>query len=119
MKIAITAQGPTADSMVDERFGRSFWISFYDEETGEWEHFDNSKSRNAMQGAGIEAAQVVADKTASIVITGVTGPKAYRALKAAKIIPFYGAKGTVQEALNAYKNGELTEGTMEAAVGQP
>ncbi len=119
MKIAITAQGSDPDSRVDERFGRAFWILFHDEADGSWDALENSIARNAMQGAGIQAAQQVSERKIDVLITGVTGPKAYKALEAAGIRVMHGAKGTVREALQDYHQGRLTEASSETAVGAP
>lgn len=119
MKIAITAQGSNPESIVDQRFGRAYWILFYDEAGDSWEAMENSGARNALQGAGIQAAQQVADRQAGVLITGVTGPKAFKALHVAGIRVMHGAKGTVREALQAYLRGSLTEASAEMAVGSP
>lgn len=117
MKIAITAQGPKPESTVDQRFGRAYWLLFYDEDSASWEALENSSARNAMQGAGIQAAQQVADRKAAVLITGVTGPKAYTALQAAGIKVMHGATGTVVDALQAYRQGQLVEASADDAVG--
>jgi predicted Fe-Mo cluster-binding NifX family protein len=119
MKIAVTAQGPEPDSQVDQRFGRAYWILFYDQTSDSWEALENSGARNAPQGAGIQAAQQVSDRQAKVLITGVTGPKAFKALTAAGIRVVHGAAGTAREALQAYRQGRLTEASAEMAVGAP
>ncbi len=119
MKIAVTSQGETPESSVDERFGRAYWILIYDEVDDSWEALENSVARNAMQGAGIQAAQLVSDHQATVLITGVTGPKAFRALDAAGVRVMHGAKGTVQEALQIFCAGGLTEASADMAVGAP
>jgi predicted Fe-Mo cluster-binding NifX family protein len=117
MKIVITAQGETPDSAIDQRFGRALWFLVYDEETDNWKAIDNSQAYNAMQGAGIQAAQTVLDQKTQIVISGATGPKAFRALEAGGVKMFIGASGTVKEALEAFKKGQLKEATMADATG--
>ncbi len=68
---------------------------------------DNTQNFNAMQGAGIQAAETVCRHGAECVITGHCGPKAFRALKAAGIKIAIGAKGTVMQAIEDYKSGKL------------
>ena len=119
MKIAITAQGPSPESAVDRRFGRAYWMLFYDQASRSWEAMENSVARNAVQGAGIQAAQQVADRQAAVLITGITGPKAFRALRTAGVKIIHGASGTVQESLQAYLDGLLAEATAEMAAGTP
>ncbi|OHB25480.1 MAG: hypothetical protein A2X84_13585 [Desulfuromonadaceae bacterium GWC2_58_13] len=119
MKIAITAQGSDPDSKVDQRFGRAYWLLFYDEASDSWEALENTSARNALQGAGIQAAQQVSDQRAEVLITGVTGPKAFKALNAAGIRVMHGALGTAREALQTYLQGGLIEASAEMAVGAP
>ncbi len=119
MKIAVTARGPTPDSPVDERFGRAYWLLLHDDQTGTWEAVDNTEARNAVQGAGIRAAQEVASRGASAVLTGVTGPKAYRALDAAGIAVYHGIRGTAEDAVADWKAGRLSKATAGDALGRP
>jgi predicted Fe-Mo cluster-binding NifX family protein len=58
-------------------------------------------------GAGIEAAQLVAKTEVKTVVTGNMGPNAFKTLSAAGIIVYTGADGTVKEAIEKYKKGEL------------
>ena len=67
-------------------------------------------------GAGIQAAQLVAGKGVEAVLTGNVGPNAYQTLAAAGVKIAIGATGTVQEAVEKYKNGEL-KGTSAPTVG--
>jgi predicted Fe-Mo cluster-binding NifX family protein len=61
----------------------------------------------ASGGAGIQAAQAIANKDVKLLITGNVGPKAFQALAAAGIEVATGAFGTVREAVEKYKSGEL------------
>ena len=108
MKIAITAQGEQLQSPVDPRFGRAKWFVVIDTETGDFETVDNKKNFDAAQGAGIQAGRNVAELGVEAVITGNVGPKAFATLRAAGIDAYIGACGTVQEALDQFKVGELT-----------
>jgi predicted Fe-Mo cluster-binding NifX family protein len=107
MKIAITSQGTGLDSDVDPRFGRARWLLVYDLEAGTVDVFDNLSNRNAMQGAGIQAAQNVADQGVSHLLTGHCGPNAFRALSAAGVQVVVGVDGSVQDAIDQFKRGEL------------
>ena len=117
MKIAITAQNPSPESQVDPRFGRAAWIMIYDQEKKSWESIDNSAGINASHGAGIQAAQKVADHQAEALVTGAIGPKAFKSLSAAGIKIYHGATGTVENALSAYLEGQLTEASSNDATG--
>jgi len=111
MKIAVTAAGTGLDSEVDPRFGRCANFIFVDTETDEVEAVANS-GMTASGGAGVQAAQLVADKGAEVVLTGNCGPNAYRTLEAAGVKLVVGVSGTVREAIEKQKTGEFesTEG---------
>lgn len=106
MKICVTSTGPTMDASVDPRFGRCQYFVFVDPETMEYEAMPNP-SIGASSGAGIQAAQTVADKGADVVITGEVGPNAIQILEAATISIAAGASGTISDAIEQYKSGEL------------
>ena len=108
MKIAITSQGDSLESMVDPRFGRCAYFIVIDPATEKLEAVSNPAA-DAMGGAGPQAAQTIAHKGVVGVITGNVGPNAFQTLKAANIRAFQFASGTVKEALAKYKKGELQE----------
>jgi predicted Fe-Mo cluster-binding NifX family protein len=66
-------------------------------------------SIGASSGAGIQAAQTVADKGAGVVITGNVGPNAIQTLGATNISIVTGASGTVRDAIEQYKSGGLQQ----------
>jgi predicted Fe-Mo cluster-binding NifX family protein len=107
MKIAITARGGSLDSEVDPRFGRAGCFIVVDPDTMEFEVVDNKQNVQAASGAGVQAAQLVADHNIAAVLTGNCGPKAFRTLKAAGIEVFVGISGTVKEAIAVYKGSKL------------
>jgi len=107
MKIAVTAQDHQMTSRVDPRFGRSKCFIVVDTDTGDWITSDNSQNLNAAQGAGVQAANTVVGLGVDAVLTGHCGPRAFRALQAADIQVFTGVEGTVEEAVERFKNGEL------------
>jgi predicted Fe-Mo cluster-binding NifX family protein len=109
MKIAVTAQGPTLESEVDLRFGRARYFIVADTETGEFQAVDNEQNLNAAQGAGVQAAQLVAAQGVEALLSGHCGPKAFQVLTAGGIKIFNGAAGTVADAIEQFKAGELTE----------
>lgn len=108
MKICVTSNGPTMDASVDPRFGRCQYFVFVDSETMEYEAMPNP-SIGASSGAGIQAAQTVADKGASVVITGQVGPNAIQTLGATNISVVTGASGTISDAIEQYKSGGLQQ----------
>jgi len=107
MKVAISSEGSSLDSRVDQRFARARWFIFADTETGQWESYDNTQAAGASHGAGVQASGLMADRGVDVVITGHCGPNAFRALNAAGIKVVLGASGTVAEVLQRFKNNEL------------
>lgn len=115
MRIVITASGKDLESPVDPRFGRAAFLIVADVETGAFEVHDNVQNLNAVQGAGIQAARQVVDLGAGAVITGHVGPKAFVALQAAGVKVYAGAAGSIRQAIEQYKAGQLAE-TGQATV---
>ena len=107
MKIAVSAEGQHLSSRVDPRFGRARWFVIYDTDSDAYEAHNNVQVLNLPQGAGIQAAQHVIDKKAEVLLTGHCGPNAYRTLEAGGVKVVVDVKGTVKEAIERYKNGEL------------
>ena len=83
MKIAVTSKGMTLDDEIDPRFGRAPYILIVDTESLAVEALDNSENVNAFKGAGIQAATMVADKGAEVLLTGYCGPNAFKTVQAA------------------------------------
>ena len=106
MKIAISSSGTDQSAQVDPRFGRCQYFIIVDTESGNTEAVPNA-AQSAGGGAGIQAAQTVADKGAEIVLTGNVGPNAHRALQAAKITVITGVSGTVSDALKGFQEGKF------------
>lgn len=107
MKIAITCRNPYLNAEVDPRFGRAEAFVVYDIDTGAFEVVDNQQNLDAPQGAGIQAAESVSEAGAEYVLTGHCGPKAFRALTAAGIKVIVGLEGTVKDAVERFRAGEL------------
>ena len=107
MKIAVSSRGPQLTSEVDPRFGRASYILIVDSETSEIEVLNNSLNANAFKGAGIQAATMVSDKGANVVMTGYCGPKAFEVLAAANIRVVNDVGGTVSEAITRFKTGRV------------
>lgn len=107
MKVAVTSQGKDLTSPVDPRFGRARFFVVVDLDTGAFQVKDNAVGLNAAQGAGIQAAETVSRCDVAAVLTGHCGPKAFRALTAAGIRIYTGASGTVGEAVDQFRAGQL------------
>jgi len=108
MKICVSASANNLDAPVDPRFGRCPYFVIVNSETMEFEAIPNTAS-GVMSGAGIQAAQTIANRNVKVLITGNVGPNAFQALSAAGIKIVTGASGTVREVIERYKRGELKE----------
>lgn len=107
MKVAISAKGSDLSSEVDPRFGRAAMIIIVDIETMELKTIDNSVNANTFKGAGIQAATMIHDRGAEVLMTGYCGPKAFQTLLAAGIRVISGVTGTVGDAVARLKSGEV------------
>jgi len=115
MKICLSATTENLDSQLDPRFGRCPYLLIVDSETMNFEAIPNMAAGET-GGAGIRAAQIIADKGVKVVITGNVGPNAFGALSAAGIEIVTGVSGTVRAAVEKYKKGELGR-TRSPTVG--
>lgn len=106
MKIAVSSSGNDLSAQVSPVFGRCPYYLFVDTESMEFEAVANP-AISAPGGAGIQAAQFVADQGAKAVLTGNVGPNAFNVLQAAGVQVFTVTGGTVEEAVEAYKEGRL------------
>lgn len=109
MKIAISSSGNGIESALDDRFGRALKFIILDTDTDTCTVIDNTKNLEAAQGAGIQSAQNVIETGARVVITGHTGPKAFKLLNENGIKIYYAGRSTVKEAINAFREGKLSE----------
>ncbi len=115
MKVVVTSQGSDLNSQVDPRFGRAKNFIVVDTDTEEFSVHDNTQNLNAAQGAGIQAARTVVDLGVQVVLTGNVGPKAFTTLQAGNVKVYPGAAGTVKDAVEKFKAGQL-QGADKANV---
>ena len=108
MKIAVSAKGNTMESQIDQRFGRAAFFIIVQTDDMEVEVVDNSAVA-ASGGAGISAAQMIADKDVEAVVTGNVGPNAMNVLKAAKIKLYKGSAESVKENVELFKKGHSSK----------
>jgi predicted Fe-Mo cluster-binding NifX family protein len=108
MKIAVSATGKDLNCQIDPRFGRCQYFIFVDPETMEFEASEN-EGLMAMGGAGVQAAQLIVQRGATVLITGNLGPNAASALSASGIKVYLVPGGTVKDVIEGYKSGSLRE----------
>lgn len=107
MRIAVASRGPDPTSQVDPRFGRAHSFLVFDTESGQYAILQNSRSAAAAQGAGVKAAQLVSAENVDVVIAGNFGPKAFRALSLSGAKMIIWSEGTVSQAVDLTKQGQL------------
>ncbi len=108
MKIAISTEKDTIDSLIDQRFGRCKYFLIID--TDKNELIEAVENQGAIQGhgAGIKAAQQIGEQKVDAVITGQLGPNATNVLKQLGIKAFY-SSGIAKDAIDSYSNNKLDE----------
>ncbi|MEA3448392.1 MAG: NifB/NifX family molybdenum-iron cluster-binding protein [Bacteroidota bacterium] len=100
MKIVFPSDKADWNAKLDERFGRADGFVVYDDNDESLTFIDN-ESKNDGHGVGVQAAQVVIQAGADVVVTsGPFGPKASSVLSQSgiKIFPQMGVI-TIREAL--------------------
>jgi predicted Fe-Mo cluster-binding NifX family protein len=108
IKIAISSTGENLTDNVSEIFARCpFFIiaEIKDQKIERIEVLEN-KSTDQMSGAGISAAQLMAEKNVNAVITGNVGPRALDVLKQFNI-EIYTGSGAIKKVLQEFINGKL------------
>jgi len=107
MKIAVTSMGRDLTSAVDPRFGRAAYILIVDTDTKDFKVIDNTVNVSAFKGAGIQAATMIAEAGAEVLLTGYCGPNAFRTLEAAGIKVGSDISGTVADTVVAFLEGKI------------
>lgn len=120
MKIAVTAKKNTGlETDIDPRFGRANYFAIVDTVNMDVNFIANTAAESS-SGAGVGAAQLIADQNVDIVISGSFGPKAFNGLSAADIKLYSVNGGTIKEAVEDYNNGvlqQLTTATNNGHIG--
>ncbi len=113
MKIAISSDGVTLESTIDQRFGRCKYFVIVD--TEKITVIDAVENQGAIQGhgAGIKAAQQLGELSVEAVITGNLGPNATKVLDTLEI-KTYAASGILKDAIEQFNEGKLDKITEVA-----
>ena len=117
MKIAVSSIGNSADTQVDQRFGRASGFMIFDTEKNEYEYLPNNQVLNLPQGAGIQAAQNVVNANVNAVITGHCGPKAFKVLELAEVDVYLGVSGKVEDIIKQFNEGKLEKASNADVEG--
>jgi predicted Fe-Mo cluster-binding NifX family protein len=79
---------------------------------------DNKENVNALKGAGIQAASMISEKGAEVLLTGFCGPNAFKTLNAVNVGVANDASGSVRDAVKAYLDGKLPLSDKANVEGQ-
>jgi len=117
MKVAVTATGPSLDARVDPRFGRCPYFLVVETDDASWKAVENPNV-SLGGGAGIQSAQLMAERGVQTVLTGNCGPNAYQTLSAAGIGVIVGCSGTVADVIEQFKAGQLNAADEPSVAGK-
>jgi len=107
MRIAITATGPSLEANVDPRFGRCPYFLIVETDDLGFEAIENPNLALG-GGAGIQSAQLMAERGVKHVLTGNCGPNAHQTLSAAGIVVSVGCSGPIRQVIEQFKAGRFT-----------
>lgn len=107
MKVVATVNGRDLEAPMSPIFGRCPTYLLVDTETMAYEVVDNP-AISAGGGAGVQAAQFVLGHGVEAVLTGNVGPNAFGVFQAGGVPVYLVKDGTVRQAIEAYKGGQLS-----------
>ena len=101
MRLAIPVDEQSMESSVCPSFGRTPYFLFYNTVTKESYFLDNSAVAS-QGGAGIRAAQVVADNGVNALLTPRCGENAEEVLRKSEVFIYKTIAGTAQQNIDAF-----------------
>ena len=107
VRLLVTANGKNLDAPTSPIFGRCPTYIVVDPGSMDCEVMDNP-AVSAGGGAGIQAAQFIVDRGVNAVVTGNVGPNAFGVLQSAHVPVYLCGEGTVRQAVEAFKAGQLS-----------
>jgi predicted Fe-Mo cluster-binding NifX family protein len=110
MKIAISSTGKDLESQVDARFGRCSYFLIVDIDNKEIKNVKVVENTAAAQmgGAGITAAEIVANEKVNLIITTNVGPRAFSVFGQFGI-KIYQGQGKIKDVIQDFIDGKLAE----------
>lgn len=107
MKISIPVNDKSMESGVCISFGRTPYFLIYDTKSKESVFVENTAA-TSQGGAGIKAAQIVADNKVDVLLTPRCGRNAADVLEAADIKLYKSENDSIKDNINAYTDGKLS-----------
>ena len=108
MKIAIPASSNTKDSDMSMSFGRAPFFLIYDTDKEEY-HFLINPAVNSPGSAGTEAAHIILDNGADVLLTPSCGKNAAEIINTAHIPIYKTIHKTTTENIDAFLTAELPQ----------
>jgi predicted Fe-Mo cluster-binding NifX family protein len=106
MIIAIPTEDKNMDKNVYPSFGRAPFFLLYNTDTQESQYLDNSAVMS-QGGAGIRAAQVIADNRARALIVPRCGENAEKVLTGAQVLIYKAIDASIKDNIDALINEKL------------
>lgn len=117
MRIAIPVMGKDLDSLLDPRFGRAQGYLIIDVEKEDHQFIPNPAA-GSPRGAGVAAAQIIANQKVEAVVAGFIGPNAFQALDSAGIAVYQASAAlSARKIVEKLKAGQLSQ--ISAPTGPP
>lgn len=116
MKVAIPTIGKKGlEELIGEHFGRTETYTLVDTETGEVSVLDNTSHHMGGQGYPPELLHAAG---AEVLLCQGLGSRAIQMFRDSGIKVYVGAFGTVKDALESFKSGELSEASEDGACSR-
>jgi len=106
MKIAFPVNEQSINAGIHDSFGRAPYYLIYNTTLKETDYLDH-RAVVAQGGAGIRAAQVLADNGIKVIITPQCGENAEKILRNAEVLVYKAISGTIQENMDAFQKDQL------------
>lgn len=119
MKVAVTSTGNSVDSEISSVFGRCPYFIIAEIEDGNIK--EDSATENPAKndrGAGIKAAQFIANQDVKTLISGAVGPNAFDIIKQVGIKVYKIQSGSVKDNIKLLNEGKLEEFTSSSSGNQ-
>jgi predicted Fe-Mo cluster-binding NifX family protein len=119
MKIAISSTGKDLNSQISPVFGRCAFFVIVNVENNKIKDSKSIENKAVMQagGAGIMAAQAVANEKVNAVISNSVGPRAFDVLNQLSIDVYKAQGNTVKEAVDLFIQGKLQKINAPGGMG--
>ena len=106
MKLAFPVSEKSLDANIHKIFGKAPYYLIYNTNSKEMDYLDH-RAVVAQGGAGVRAAQVLADNGIKVIITLQCGENAEKILRNAEVLVYKAIPGSVKENTEAFEQNQL------------